>query len=164
MSVRLVLSAMLATLMPVQAALAACPSELAVYRDLADAAGIDFRPAGEGAAITNVFRLPLKNGPVLHGVVMWTEAPSQSWGVVTLDCPEGDVTGEELRQCTVWEGPVYAMREDGTAGYLPREGEPAATHLILAGLSYQVQAAPALAERQPDLLPDDIFQLSGCQE
>jgi len=143
-------------------ALAACPSELAVYRDAADAAVIDFRPAGAGAAITNAFRLPLRNGPVLDGVVMWTEPPSQSWGVVTLDCP--DVTGEELRQCTVWEGPIYAVREDGTAGYLPREGEPAATHLILAGLSHQIPGAPALAERQPDPLPGDIFQLSGCQE
>lgn len=164
MSGRLAFSALLAALLPAQAALAACPAELAVYRDAADAAGIDFRPAGEGAAITNAFRLPLRNGPVLDGVVMWTEPPSQSWGVVTLDCPEGDVTGEELRQCTVWEGPVYAVREDGAAGYLPREGEPAATHLILAGLSHQILRAPALAERQPDPLPGDIFQLSGCQE
>jgi len=156
--------ALVTALGPPAAALASCPAELAVYRDAADAAGIDFRPAGEGAAVTNAFRLPLRDGPVLDGIVMWTDSPAQSWGVVTLDCPEGDVTGEELVQCTVWEGPLYAVREDGAAGFLPREGDAAAAHLILAGLAYQLQGAPAFAEGRPDPLPGDIFQLSGCQE
>ena len=147
-----------------QPALAACPSELAVYRDAADTAGIDFRPTGDSAAVTNTFKIALRDGPVLDGIVMWTENPLQSWGAVSLDCPEGDVTGEELADCTIWEGAVYAVGEDGMAGMMPRERNSAARQLILAGFAFQMQAAPALAERQPAKLPSDIFTLSGCQE
>ena len=147
-----------------QPAAAACPIELAVYRDRDKVAGIDFRPADPSATVTNQFRLVFANGLVLSGMVMWSEGLARPVGMLQHDCPEGDVTGSELEACTVWQGVVYTADENGRAGLLPRQGEPAPKSIILADLAFDMSVAEALDGRRPDPLPSDIFELSGCQE
>ena len=138
-------------------ALAACPVELAVYREAATGAMIDFRPGGN-ATVTNAFRLVLDRGVVLDGVVMWDAGVPRPLGMLTHDCPEGDATGAELAACTVWQGVVYSADGTGTVDLMPPERAHAPETLILADLGRAIAAAGLAAA------PWDAFALHGCQE
>ncbi|TJX64190.1 MAG: hypothetical protein E5W21_11250, partial [Mesorhizobium sp.] len=113
---------------------AACPIELAVYGDTQSGAEIGFTPTGTSATVTNTFRLILDNNVVLNGIVMWTQDVSRPNGALLYKCPEGDVTGEELAACTLWNGVIYTSDDKGTVGLLPAEGVEAPKTLILPDL------------------------------
>jgi len=153
----------LASMLAAVPALAACPIELAVYREAMTGAQIDFRPGATGI-VSNAFRLLASGDTVLDGIVMWTQAPSRPLGMVTHKCPEGDLTGDEIAACTVWEGVVYSADASGTIALLPQEGEPAPATLILSDLARGIAASPAFPGGWTAKLPWDVFSLSGCQE
>lgn len=144
-------------------AFAACPIELAVYGDRDGAAGIDFRPATNQAAVTNAFRMNLDNGVVLDGMVMWSEGTERPYGSLTYKCPEGDVTGDELDACTVWQGVIYSADEAGAVGLLPRTGDAPRT-LVLPDLGPSLRLSAAYGEGGFTTVPWDVFALKGCQE
>ncbi|TIV65730.1 MAG: hypothetical protein E5V93_24280, partial [Mesorhizobium sp.] len=97
-----------AVLLSTSAAQAACPIQLAVYGEAQSGAEIDFTSAGTSATIANAFRMILDNNVVLDGIAMWTEgSAARPHGSLMYKCPTGDVTGEELAACTVWEGVIY---------------------------------------------------------
>ncbi len=144
---------------------AACPLELAVYGDEGGRAGLDFRPTGESAAVTNTFRMNLDAGIQLDGIVMWSEDMPRPYASLMHRCPEGDVTGEELAECTLWEGPVYAVDASGGAGPLPAENTPAPATLILPDLGPALWQSAVLGEdADAARMPGDVFTLKGCQE
>lgn len=144
-------------------ALAACPIELAVYGDRDEAAGIDFRPTVGMATVTNAFRMNLDNGTVLDGMVMWSEGTERPYGTLTYKCPEGDVTGDELEACTVWQGVIYATDGAGTIDLLPKTGE-APKMLIFPDLGPSLRLSTAYGEGGFTKVPWDVFALKGCQE
>lgn len=157
------LGALLLGLTP--AAHAACPLELSVYEDEAKAAGIDFRPTGESMVVTNSFRMNLRSGIQLDGIVMWSEETPRPYASLMYQCPEGDVTGDEIAECTLWEGPVYAVEQDGKVALMPAEGAPAPQALILPDLGPTLRQAAIFGEDAGEAeLPGDVFRLSGCQE
>lgn len=145
-------------------ALAACPMELSVYADEQGGAGIDFRPRGASATVTNAFRMHLPDGTQFDGMVMWSTDVARPWGTLMHKCPEGDVTGDELAACTVWEGVVYTVDGAGKVGLLPKEGEAAPATLVFPALGPSLRHAQALAPDGPAKLPFDVFALKGCQE
>ncbi len=145
-------------------AVAACPIELAVYSDRDKVAQIDFTPKGEAAAVTNAFRLLLDGDTVLDGHVLWTDGIARPNGMILHECPEGDVTGEEIAACTVWQGVIYAVSDTGAIELLPRQGEPAPKALILPDLAHAVSVSKPGANLRPGFVPFDSFELSGCQE
>jgi len=144
-------------------ALAACPIELAIYRDAGGIASLDFFPTGENAVVTNSFRLA-NDKTVLDGMVMWSDEVPRSIGMLGHRCPKGDATGDTLAACTVWQGVVYTADDAGNIGLLPAEGEPAPPRLILADLGRVLRHSPAFDALGFDTLPADVFTLSGCQE
>jgi len=150
-------------LLPAAGASAACPVELAVYGDRDNAAGIDFRPATGLATVTNAFRMNLDNATMLDGIVMWSEGTERPYGSLTYNCPEGDVTGEELDACTVWQGVVYAVDDTGTVGLLPKTGD-APKLLIFPDLGPSLSLSAAHGEGGFTKVPWDVFALKGCQE
>lgn len=143
---------------------AACPIELSVYGDKDGVAGIDFMPRGEAAAVTNRFRMVLEKGVVLDGLVMWSEGVERPNGMLTHQCPEGDVTGEEIENCTVWQGVVYTADGSGNIGLLPAERADAPQTLIFPDLAYSLRYSSAHGEDGLTKLPADVFVLQGCQE
>ncbi|WP_287086745.1 hypothetical protein [Mesorhizobium sp.] len=145
-------------------ALAACPLELAVYGDAESEAGIDFRPTGGSAVITNTFKMVLDHGVVLDGIVMWTEGVARPHGSLMYKCPTGDVTGDELAACTVWEGVVYSADEKGNIALLPAEGVNAPKTLIFPDLGPSLQMSSAYGANGFSKVPWDVFSLKGCQE
>ena len=145
------------------AALAACPVELAVYREAGTGAMIDFRP-GRNATVTNAFHMVFDKGIVLEGVVMWDGDVPRPVGMLTHDCPEGDATGQELAACTVWRGVVYSADAEGNVGLMPPEGAAAPKSLILADLGRAIGASSVHEAAGLSGAPWDGFVLHGCQE
>jgi hypothetical protein len=156
--------ALSAALLGAGAAHAACPIELSVYGDKNGVAGIDFTPRGEAAAVTNRFRMVFDKGIVLDGLVMWSEGVERPNGMLSYQCPEGDVTGEELETCTVWQGVVYTADGSGTIGLLPAERADAPHTLIFPDLAFSLRYSSAFGEDGLTKLPADVFALQGCQE
>ena len=150
---------------PGSSALAVCPQELAVYADRDGAASIEFRPVAPDAAVhTGEFRVLFsQNGVVADGIVLWTEGVPRPTGIVMHGCPEGDVTGEELAACTVWQGVIYAVDETGAIGLLPRQG-PAARRLLLPDFGPSVRHSALYGADGISIVPWDVFEMSGCQE
>jgi hypothetical protein len=85
-------------------------------------------------------------------------------GIMLHGCPEGDVTGEEIDACTVWEGVIYSVDGSGRVGYLPAEGAPAAEQLLFPDLGRGVRYSAVWGEGRVEIVPQDILALSGCQE
>lgn len=145
-------------------AVAACPLELAVYGEAQSGAEMSFTPKGEATLVTNAFRMLLDNDVVLDGIVMWTEAPERPAGMLMHKCPEGDVTGEELDKCTVWQGVIYTSDKQGNVALLPAEGQPAPDTLIFADLGPSLRHSSAYGVGGFSKVPFDVFALKGCQE
>ena len=145
-------------------ALAACPVELAVYGDRDQAATIDFQPTLESVTVTNRFKMVLENDVVLDGMVMWSQEVGRPNGMLMYQCPEGDVTGEELDACTVWQGVIYSVDGEGNVGLLPAEGTPAPQKLILSDLGHSLRMSAAYGPHGFSKVPWDVFDLQGCQE
>lgn len=142
---------------------AACPQELAVYSEVDGRTEIDFRPENEAAIVANSFRMILPDGPVLEGHVIWNDGMARPTGALMLDCPEGDLTGDEIAACTHWQGLVYALDAEGTVGLIPPRGEEAAPRLLFSDLSRTLDASP-LNDGKAALPRWDVYALSGCQE
>lgn len=143
---------------------AACPIELAVYGDRDKAAEIDFTPVGEAAVTTNTFRMILEKDVVLDGVVMWSADVARPNGILMHKCPEGDVTGEELAACTVWQGVIYTSDSQGNIELLPAEGVDAPEKLIFPDLAHSLRRSSAYGTNGFSKLPWDVFAMKGCQE
>jgi hypothetical protein len=155
-----------ATMMaPVGSALAACPQELAIYTDRDKVASIEFRPVALDSAVhAGEFRVLFSQKDiVVDGIVLWTEGIPRPTGIVMHNCPEGDVTGEELAACTVWQGVIYAADEAGDIGLLPRHG-PAAKRLLLPDFGPSVRHSALYGSDGISIAPWDVFEISGCQE
>ncbi|KRA00387.1 hypothetical protein ASD64_02140 [Mesorhizobium sp. Root157] len=152
---------LLASLTPAHAA---CPMELAVYSDRDDAAWIDFRPTGESAVVTNTFKMVLDKGVVLDGMVMWSEGVRRPYASLMYQCPEGDVTGEEIAACTLWEGVVYSANADGKVELIAAEGVDAPQALIFPDLGPTLRLSAVYGEDGLSKVPWDVFALKGCQE
>lgn len=146
------------------AAFAACPLELAVYGDAEGSAEIDFRPTGGSAVVTNTFKMVLDNDVVLDGIVMWTQGVARPHGSLMYKCPTGDVTGDELAACTLWEGVVYSADDKGNVALLPAEGVDAPKTLIFPDLGPSLQRSTAYGANGFSKVPWDVFSLKGCQE
>lgn len=148
----------------VSTAHAACPMALAVYGDAESDSGIDFRPTMDAAAVTNTFKMVLDKGVVLDGIVMWTSGVSRPHGSLMYKCPTGDVTGDELAACTVWQGVVYSADDKGNIALLAAEGADAPQSLIFPDLGPSLQMSSAFGANGFSKLPWDVFLLKGCQE
>ncbi|WP_432345732.1 hypothetical protein WMC41_19135 [Shinella yambaruensis] len=145
------------------ASAAECRQDRALYADRDGAYELTFEPVGSDAAATSHhFKLKiLASGVVLDGVVMPGE-PARSNGMVMHDCPEGDVTGEEIAACTVWEGVIYALDGAGDAGLLPEEGVAAAETLLLSGFGPSVRYSTLWDDGKATVAPWDVFRRKGC--
>lgn len=145
------------------ASAAECRQDRALYADRDGAYELTFEPVGSDAAATSHhFKVKiLASGVVLDGVVMPGD-PARSNGMVMHDCPEGDVTGEEIAACTVWEGVIYALDGAGDAGLLPEEGAAAAETLLLSGFGPSVRYSTLWDDGKATVAPWDVFRRKGC--
>ena len=147
------------------AAQAACPQALAVYADADKTLTLEFRPGdAQAATVTNMFRVVMENDVVLDGIVQWNMGLARPNGMAMYNCPEGDVTGEELDACIIWQGVVYALDGTGTVGLLAAGDEDAAQRLLLPDFGRAIRYSTVWGESKVQHVPWDVLSLSGCQE
>lgn len=144
-------------------ALAACPQELAIYEESAGQSLTFSPPPPQGQAAEHSFKLQI-GGQELQGIVMWSLDPERPNGIIMDNCPDGDVTGEELAACTVWEGVIYALKPGSDAGFLGRRGSDHAEALLLPDLSRAVQHHTFKNSMPAPPRVDDVFRRKACQE
>ncbi|WP_137157081.1 hypothetical protein [Rhizobium sp. FKL33] len=148
---------------PSLASPSACTQERAVYADADKIFELRFLPVdSQAASATHRFEIvrPGKR-PALDGYVMATEPVMRSSGMVFNQCPEGDVTGEDLAKCTVWEGVIYGEAA-GRLNLLPPEGQPAAAEILLSGFGPALVQSSAWDNAKDRIAPWDVFTLKGC--
>jgi hypothetical protein len=144
-------------------ALAACPQELAIYEDSVGQSLTFSPPPAQGQAAEHAFSIRI-NGQDLQGVVMWSEDPERPNGIVMDNCPQGDVTGEELEVCTVWQGVIYGLTKQATAPFLGKRGSPFAEALLLPDFSRSVQSHTFKNSMPSPPKAEDVFRMKACQE
>lgn len=144
------------------AAAADCLQEQAIYGDAGDAYELRFEPVGSASAATsNHFKVKVaKTDLVLDGIVIQSGEPARPNGMIMNNCPEGDVTGDEIAACTVWEGVIYSVGTDGEVGSLPEEGSEAAAQLLLPDFGPAVRNSSIWGKAT--VAPWDVLSLKGC--
>lgn len=143
-------------------ALAACPQELAIYEDTAGNS-LTFVPPHATQAAEHEFTLRI-GAKELQGIVMWSKEPDRPNGIVMDSCPDGDVTGEELNACTVWQGVIYGLTKDANAPFIGKRDTPHAEALLLPDLSrYAMEHVYKTPLAGPPKV-DDVFRMKACQE
>lgn len=144
-----------------------CRQERAIYADRDGAYELAFEPVGsEAAAITHRFKVKAVKGELLlDGHIMMGDEVLRSIGMVMHNCPEGDVTGEEIAACTVWQGIVYPLDLTGApAELVPPKGEEAAQRLLLAGFGPALRFSSAWDDGKLSVAPWDVLTYKGCAQ
>ncbi len=152
----------LAALLASPPAHAACPQELSIYEDT-NGNSLTFTPPVATQAAEHEFTLRIGMA-ALQGVVMMTNEPQRPEAIIMDSCPEGDVTGAELDQCTVWQGVVYGLTKDAKAPYLGKRGAPNADAILLPDVSRLVLDHTFKVALAGPAKVDDVFIMKGCQE
>ncbi|WP_245411738.1 hypothetical protein [Phyllobacterium leguminum] len=159
-----------ASLVAPLSAYAACTQDRAIYSDRDDHYTLAFKPAPEDlpAVTSNEFTITQKSDAdqksafKLDGVVMWTQGVARPEGTVMYNCPDGDVTGDELEACMVWQGVIYALKEGAEAGLLPKAKEPAAQALLLPDFAGSLDAFDFGAAKPAEPLSWEVFRFKEC--
>lgn len=155
-------SAVMLAAMLCPALAADCPQEKAIYAQAQGGYRLAFKPVGsDAAAMANRVELLLDN-TVFTGFVMESEEPTRSVLRIENHCPDGDVTGEDLAACTVFEGYAYAIGLDGQTGMIAGPDGKAAPHLLLSGFAPVLSQAPANEKLHLPLPVSDSFDFREC--
>jgi hypothetical protein len=99
---------------------------------------------------------------VLDGYVMASEPVNRTNGFLFNNCPEGDITGDDIAACTVWQGVIYASGK-GRIDLLPPQGANAADEILLPGFGPALQASSAWGPEKATVAPWDVLTLKGCR-
>ncbi|URK86858.1 hypothetical protein LP421_22510 [Rhizobium sp. RCAM05350] len=156
-------ASILSTLLAVSQAVASdCLQEQAIYGDADGAYELQFEPVGSASAATsNHFKVKVaKTDLVLDGIVMQSDEPVRANGMIMNNCPEGDVTGDDIAACTVWQGVIYSVGVDGKVGSLPGEGLEAASQVLLPDFGPAIRNSSIWGKAT--VAPWDVLTFKGC--
>ena len=143
----------------------ACPQELAVYGDPDKSLTVEFMPReNEAMAASHSFEVKMANGIVLDGAVIWSGHAARPEGIMMNGCPDGDVTGEELAACTIWQGVIYSVDSLGNVDLLPPEGADAPEQLLFPDLGRAIRMSAVWGDGNVTVVPWDVLRLEACQE
>lgn len=159
-----VISALALALVPSLSCAAECKQEHAIYADRDGAYELSFEAVDSEAASSSYrFSMAVKNTDVkLEGFVMGSEPVDRPNGILFHNCPEGDVTGEDLAKCTVWQGVIYASTS-GKIALLPPTGSIAASEILLPGFGPALRDSTAWGARMATVVPWDVLTFKGCK-
>jgi hypothetical protein len=143
---------------------ATCTQEGAIYTDSKSIYELTFEPVDpESSSSSHSFKMTIKDTKlVLDGYVMPSEPVNRTNGFLFNNCPEGDITGDDIAACTVWQGVVYASNK-GKIDLLPQQGADAAHEILLPGFGPALQASSAWGPKKATIAPWDVLTLKGCR-
>ncbi len=151
---------------PASAIAAECKQGKAIYGDRDGAYELRFSPiTSEAVTSSHQFKLSaLKTPVVMDGYVMPSDDPGRTMGMVLFNCPDGDVTGDDLDACTVWQGFVYRSSADGGLDNLQSGDSPAAEKIVFPGLGPAIRQSSAWGEGKAKVAPWDVLDFKGCAQ
>ena len=114
-------------MMSVNAVASDCTQERAVYVEELSGTIVRFRPDDEGTTVDS-FQMQLPSGELLTGKIIWNMGIARPNAAIL--APECDSGADD---CTVWDGTLYELREDGLIG-LYSDGD-AASQILFPDLS-----------------------------
>jgi hypothetical protein len=150
--------------LPLQAAAADCPQAKALYQDADKAYGLQFKPVNSTASpLSHLFDVTVgKTAIVMQGHVMTTDEVSRTIGTLQYQCPDGDVTGEDIAACTVWEGLIFAISDKGDVAILPAETAKAADKILLPDFGPSLRVSKIWGAKMAHVAPFDVLTFAGC--
>jgi hypothetical protein len=163
---RLLVTTVIASLMMpgFLAAAERCSIQTAVYEEADAATRLSFRVVNEdAAAVSHLFEVT--GGKLkLDGHVMYDEDGRRPSGMIMNNCPEGDVTGADLRACTVWTGIPYAL--DATTGQVDILGTAesrAPDAILMPGLGPAIRHSTLWSKSGLKDVPWDLYEFKECK-
>lgn len=144
---------------------AACTQNRAIYSDNNQNYTLTFSPSHKEEEQTgNSFTIIANEKPEfkLQGIVQWTEAVSRPSATITYNCAGGDVAEDEIDDCTIWQGVVYALKDSADAELLPRNDEPAAAALLFPDFVSMLDSYDFGAAKPAEPLNWDVFRFKAC--
>lgn len=143
-------------------AAAECPIERAVYVEPEADVELRFEASGENTPLSHRFLLVSSAAKLkVDGHVLYDPEIERPVAMALDNCPEGDVTGEDIAACTVWKGIIYAAdKVTGQVDLLPDEGANAPDRLILPGFGPAIATSSFGAAMTAT--PWDIFSFKQC--
>ena len=156
--------ALVLTVLPSLSFAADCKQEHAIYADRDGVYELTFEAVDSDAASSSYrFSMAVKNSDVkLDGFVMGSEPVDRPNGILFHNCPEGDVTGDDLAKCTVWQGVIYASAA-GQIALLPPTGSVAAPEILLPGFGPALRDSTVWGTGMATVVPWDVLTFKECK-
>lgn len=146
-----------------QAGFTFCKQQSARYIDPESGLIFSFKPSNENSAFLQEFSLGSEKSDVtLDGFITLQGEPLRPVAYAIHQCPDGDVTGEELAKCTIWQGVLYGRYSDGDIGLLPDNDQLPVTQILLPDFARSVMSKPIWNEMNIDQEPFEVFDLLDC--
>ncbi len=151
-------------LLPFAAMAAECPQARALYQDADHAYGLQFKPVDSQASpLSHLFDVTVgKTAIILQGHVITTDEVSRTIGTLQYQCPDGDVTGEDIAACTIWEGLIFAVSNTGDIGLLPAGSQKAADKILLPDFGPSLRVSKVWGPNMASVAPFDVLTFAGC--
>lgn len=148
---------------PAQASSVSCLQSNARYIDPESSLIFAFKNKSENSTFLQAFSIGTKKSDVkIEGFITLEGNPLRPIAYAVHQCPDGDITGEELTECTIWQGVPYGLYFDGAIGLLPDEDDLAVKQLLLPDFARSVMSKPIWNELNIDREPFEVFDLLDC--
>lgn len=156
-----------ATLVAVSSASAsaACMQNRAIYTDNSQNYTLTFSPAAnQDEQSTNSFTIIANQKPEfkLQGNVQWTDGISRPNAMITYNCTNDENAEDEIDDCTIWQGVVYALKDGADAELLPRNDEPAAAALLFPDFVSMLDSYDFGPAKPDEPLKWEVFRFKAC--
>lgn len=142
---------------------AECQQGSARYVDPESGLFLTFSSFGDNVQVMHEFTIGQEKAEIqLSGFVVADGEPLRPILIVMHQCPDGDVTGQELDACTVWKGVPYGRFSDGNIGLLPLADDIAVTQILLPDFTRTVMANPVWEDIKTVNEPFEVFDFKDC--
>lgn len=147
------------------AAQAACMQNRSIYSDSNQNYTLTFSPSQKtDDQSSNSFTIIANTKPEfkLQGNVQWTEGVSRPTAMITYNCASDEMAEDEIDDCTIWQGVVYALKDGADAELLPRNDEPAAAALLFPDFVSMLDSYDFGAAKPAEPLNWEVFRFKAC--
>ncbi len=147
------------------AASAACMQNRAAYSDKDQNYTLTFSPVQKDDEQSgNSFTIIANDKPEfkLQGTVQWTDGAARPTAIITYNCAGDDNAEDEIDDCTIWQGVVYALKDGADAEFLPRNDEPAAAAILLPDFVSMLDSYDFGTAKPAEPLNWEVFRFKAC--
>lgn len=144
---------------------AACMQNRAIYTDKDQNYTLTFSPSQkEDELSSNNFTIIANEKPEfkLEGSVQWADGTIRPAAMITYNCASDDTGEDEIDDCAIWQGVVYALKDGADAELLPRNDEPAAAAILFPDFVSMLDSYDFGAAKPAEPLNWEVFRYKAC--